>query len=119
MDQERYIPGDKVLHPGTGRTEYYQDANGAVFRQIRHDAHGNNFTANYALDPAKRYGYSGPEAVPRTSYGTDPDAQYGYTVLGGHHQPRPRRSAPNWGQGQLPRTSAPTSARGSVRPPAR
>ena len=80
MDRQRYISGDQVLHPGTGRTDYYQDVNGAVFRQVTHDAHGNNFTTNYALDPATRYGY---------------------TVLGGqsHHH---RHSAPVPYMGPMP-----------------
>lgn len=58
MDRERYTPGDGLLHPETGLTEWFQDANGAVFKETRHDAHGNRFTHNYALDPAERYGYS-------------------------------------------------------------
>lgn len=87
MDRERYIPGDPVLHPGTGRTERYQDANGAVFSETRHDAHGNKFSTHYSLDPATRYGY---------------------TVYGGQHQPRrPRRPVPDWG----PRPASPNAGR--------
>ena len=98
MDRRRYIPENQVLHPGAGRTEYYQDTNGAVFRETRHDAHGNNFTTHYALDPAIRYGYSGPGATPQSPYGTDPARLYGYTVLGGQ-SPSPRQvpAAPGWG----------------------
>jgi hypothetical protein len=98
MDRKRYVPDNQVLHPGAGQTEYYQDANGAVFRVTRNDAHGNKFTTNYALDPATRYGYSGPGAPPPSPYGADPAQQYGYTVLGGQ-SPAPHRapSMPGWG----------------------
>lgn len=104
MDRQRYIPGDQILHPGTGRTEYYQDTNGVTFRETRHDAHGNKFTTSYALDPATRYGYSGPGGPPQSPYGTDPAQQYGYTVLG-VQLPRRRQvpAAPGWGP------AAPTS----------
>jgi len=111
MDRERYIPGDQVLHPGTGRTEHYQDANGAVFRQTRHDAHGNNFTTSYALDPAIRYGYSGPGGPQRSPYGPDPAAQYGYTVLGGVAPQAPHASRPQASPGWAPAPRSPYPAR--------
>lgn len=105
MDRERYIPGDQVLHPGTGRTERYQDANGAVFSETRHDTHGNKFSTHYSLDSATRYGY---------------------TVYGGQAPRRPRHHAPTWGSGPnrqyngsnvADRISAATSqAAGSYRP---
>lgn len=82
MDRQRYIPGDQVLHPGTGRTDYYQDVNGAVFRQVTHDAHGNNFTTNYALDPATRYGYTVPGGHPRHQRHSAPASYMGPTPAG-------------------------------------
>lgn len=75
MDRKRYTPGDQVLHPGTGRTERYQDANGAVFSETRHDAHGNKFSTHYSLDSATRYGY---------------------TIYGGQAPRRHRRHAQTW-----------------------
>ncbi len=99
-DRKRYTPGDPILHPGTGRTDYYQDANGAVFKDTRHDAHGNKFTTVYDLDPAVRTGYGGPGGLQ-----TDPAQRFGYTVYGGG-TPSPRQGqvrapAPAWGQGPV------------------
>ena len=95
-DRELYIPGDPVLAPGTGRTVYYQDTNGAVFQEVRNDAHGNKFTTVHSLDPAVRTGYAGQGGLE-----TDPAERFGYTVYGGRTpHPGPRQApsaAPEWG----------------------
>lgn len=59
LDQERYVAEpNQVLHPGRGRTERYNDANGAAYETTHWDAHGNAFTQNHQLGPAERYGYN-------------------------------------------------------------
>ncbi|MFB7713685.1 hypothetical protein [Streptomyces sp. NPDC056105] len=67
MDQERRIAEpNQALHPGKGRIERYNDANGAVYETTHLDAHGNAFTQNHQLGPAERYGYNyvGADAPP-------------------------------------------------------
>lgn len=59
MDRRRYVSDpNQTLHPGIGRTEYYNDTNGAVYQTQWHDSHGNTFTQSNQLGPAERYGYN-------------------------------------------------------------
>lgn len=59
MDKERYVAEpNQVLHPGQGRVERYNDANGAVYETTHLDGSGHAFTVNHQLGPAERYGYN-------------------------------------------------------------
>lgn len=74
MDHERYIPDpNQILHPGQGTTEYYNDANGAVYSRKTHDGHGNTYTHNEQLGPQERYGYTYYTGSPHTT-GAGPHA---------------------------------------------